>query len=53
MEAAKLPFFFVITLLDLTVLRLALDAVLCCSTSEFATSGAVSSADVAFCSAHG
>lgn len=34
-EDTWLPFFRV-TLFDLTVLRLALDAVLCCSTSEFA-----------------
>lgn len=46
LEDARLPFFLVVRLLDLTVLRLALDAVLCCSASELPISVAISSAGV-------
>lgn len=48
LEDARLPFFFADTLLDLTVLRLALEAVLCCSMSEFITSVMTSSAVALF-----
>lgn len=44
LEDARLPFFFAFTLLDLTVLRLALEAVLCCSISELIISVTTSSA---------
>lgn len=46
LEDARLPFFFAFTLLDLTVLRLALEAVLCCSISELIISVTTSSAVV-------